>query len=117
MRVTERAASRRVGGSGARGRGGDRGKAPGARARGPGKSGQREKRPGSREQRTFAMNVRLAREAAGLTQRDLARRAGLTQKWISEIELGHANPAIDTMAAVAAVVKVPVHRLLTPRST
>jgi transcriptional regulator with XRE-family HTH domain len=42
--------------------------------------------------------VRAYREALGLTQEMVARRAKLSAKFISEIENGHTNPSIDTVA-------------------
>jgi DNA-binding XRE family transcriptional regulator len=66
------------------------------------------------ERKFFAANTRRARQAAGLTQRDLAILTGLTQSWVSALEKGNANLRLDTMAAVAAAVKVPLHELLKP---
>lgn len=45
-----------------------------------------------------AGRVREFREAAGLTQETVARRAHLAAKYISEIENGHANPSIAVLA-------------------
>lgn len=36
----------------------------------------------------------MAREGMGLTQEDVARRAGITPKFLSQIENGHSNPSI-----------------------
>lgn len=66
------------------------------------------------ERQFFAINARRAREAAGLTQRELAMLTGLTQNWVSALEHGKANLRLDTMSAIAAVVKVPLHELLRP---
>jgi len=41
--------------------------------------------------------LREARQAAGLTQRALARRAGLPQPALSRIERDHASPRFDTL--------------------
>ena len=38
-----------------------------------------------------------ARRAAGLSQRDLARRAGVAQPAVSRIERGHLSPRLDTL--------------------
>ncbi len=70
--------------------------------------------PGLEERRNFGRNVRRARQAVGLTQRDVAGLTGLTQKWVSEIEQGHANVAIETMSALATALGVSVHRLTRP---
>jgi transcriptional regulator with XRE-family HTH domain len=52
----------------------------------------------------FGSEVRIARVSAGLTQRDLAARAGLTQAFVSQIERGLALPGIDSMVRVARVL-------------
>lgn len=41
--------------------------------------------------------LRTFREAAGLTQEVLARRAHLTGKFVSQIENGHVNPSVDAL--------------------
>jgi transcriptional regulator with XRE-family HTH domain len=46
----------------------------------------------------LARRVRRSRDAAGLTQEAVARRAHLTAKFISEIENGHVNPSIEVVA-------------------
>jgi predicted nucleotidyltransferase/DNA-binding XRE family transcriptional regulator len=44
--------------------------------------------------------LREARAAAGLSQAELAARAGVTQSVISAYEAGHRQPAIPTLAAL-----------------
>ena len=41
--------------------------------------------------------LREARRAAGLSQRELARRAGVAQPVLSRIERGHASPRFGTL--------------------
>ena len=41
--------------------------------------------------------IEVARRQAGLTQRDLARRAGTPQSAIARIESGRANPTVTTV--------------------
>src|SRR3954454_2652994 len=49
--------------------------------------------------------LRDARRAAGLTQRTVARSAGVSQPEIARLEAGHgANARIETWAACAAAV-------------
>jgi|ERR1051325_3961529 transcriptional regulator with XRE-family HTH domain len=43
-----------------------------------------------------------ARERAGLTQRDVAKRAGTSQPAIAKLEQGTTNPTIDTLTRYAA---------------
>jgi transcriptional regulator with XRE-family HTH domain len=46
-------------------------------------------------------NVRRVRQRAGLTQAELAQRAGLAQPAISLIEAGQANPTVQTLQLLA----------------
>lgn len=45
----------------------------------------------------FGVRLRHFREARGLTQEELARRANLSAKFVSQIENGHTNPSIDVV--------------------
>ena len=44
--------------------------------------------------------LRSARERAGLSQRELARRAGTAQSVIARIELGRTKPALETLERI-----------------
>lgn len=48
-----------------------------------------------------AANVRLLREAAGLSQVDLARRAGVDLRTITRVEAVHREPGVATLARIA----------------
>jgi len=56
--------------------------------------------------------VRELRHAYRITQEQLAERAGLSYKFIGEIERGKANPTIDTLYLVARAFRIEVHELL-----
>lgn len=57
---------------------------------------------------TIPDQVRAAREAQGLTQADLAERAGLTRKaTITDLE-GGANVTLETLHRVAAGLGLPL---------
>lgn len=45
--------------------------------------------------------VRTARKGAGLTQKQLAERSGLTQSNLSNIEKGTTRPTIDSLKKIA----------------
>ena len=61
----------------------------------------------------FGKTLRLIREAAGLTQDDLAEKAGKTQKTISKIENGGQRIYLDDLFHFAEALKVPTATLLT----
>ena len=42
-----------------------------------------------------------ARNNSGLTQKELAERAGIAQSDISKLENGHANPSLETLQRLA----------------
>jgi transcriptional regulator with XRE-family HTH domain len=57
--------------------------------------------------------IRDLREERGLTQREVARRAGLTPSGVGFIEHGQTrNPSAETVLAVARALGVPVEELL-----
>lgn len=56
----------------------------------------------SRVSNKFGSAVRAARTAAGITQEDLADRAGLDRSYIGGIERGERNPTISVIEKIAA---------------
>lgn len=44
--------------------------------------------------------IRVARHDAGLSQRDLAKRAGTSQATLSAYEAGRKSPSLDTLARI-----------------
>ena len=62
--------------------------------------------------RRLAESVRETRLAAGLTQAELAERAGLERKTISRIENQHLSPTIDTLVCIALVLRCDVAELI-----
>jgi len=55
----------------------------------------------------LANNVRLAREELGLSQSELARRAGLSKASISQLESAQSNPTVETVWALAQALGRP----------
>ena len=49
-------------------------------------------------------NIRAARENNGLTQAELADRAGVSQPLIARIESNNVDPTIDTLYSVVAAL-------------
>ena len=57
--------------------------------------------------------LREMREAASLTQRDLAKKARVTQGYIAQLEMGlRKNPSLETLKRLAKALGVPVTALL-----
>lgn len=54
----------------------------------------------------FASRLRELREAAGLTQPQLAERAGMTRDGISHLEQGRRKPSWETVLALCAALGV-----------
>ena len=62
--------------------------------------------------------LRELRDAAGLTQRALANRAGVTVNTVSELERGeNDNPTLGVLKALAVALGVPVTALFEQPAT
>jgi transcriptional regulator with XRE-family HTH domain len=59
-------------------------------------------------------NVRRARIEKGLTQEELAERAGTSQFYVSSLEAGRRNPTVVTVASLAKALDVDHLALLRP---
>jgi transcriptional regulator with XRE-family HTH domain len=59
----------------------------------------------------FGDRIRQLRQAAGMTQEDLAERCGLFRTYMSRIETGKANPTLSMICALATSLGVPVVEL------
>ncbi|NYH76881.1 transcriptional regulator with XRE-family HTH domain [Actinopolyspora biskrensis] len=62
----------------------------------------------------IAPALRHAREDAGISLNELAKRAGLAKSTLSQLESGAGNPSVETLWAVAATLEVPFSRLVEP---
>lgn len=60
----------------------------------------------------LAWVVKEAREAAGLTQSQLAGFAGLSEIYLSSLERGHRGDSINALMQIAAVLKIPTSELM-----
>lgn len=60
--------------------------------------------------------VRDAREAAGLTQRELASRMGTSQAAVARLEAGGVGATLTTLQKVATALNLEVAVLLRPAS-
>jgi len=52
--------------------------------------------------------IRDAREAAGVTQTELAARMGVAQSAVSRIEAGRANITVEMLTRIAAALGAPL---------
>ena len=64
--------------------------------------------------RTFARNLRQAREAAGLLQRELAKAAGMPPTRVGDIEVHAPNVTLDTVTRLATSLSLTEIDLLRP---
>jgi transcriptional regulator with XRE-family HTH domain len=62
--------------------------------------------------RIFYSNVLRLLDQRGMTKHDLAAASGVSISFISEITTGKGNPSLETMAAIAAGLDVPLPYLL-----
>jgi transcriptional regulator with XRE-family HTH domain len=60
----------------------------------------------------FAVNLRFARLAIGLSQEELGARSGLHRNYIGSVERNEKNISIDSMERIANVLGVDVVDLL-----
>jgi DNA-binding XRE family transcriptional regulator len=52
--------------------------------------------------------IKLWREYRGLTQQDLAGKAGISKPYLSQIESGKRQGTVETIAAIARALDVPL---------
>jgi transcriptional regulator with XRE-family HTH domain len=62
-------------------------------------------------QKALGQAVRRLRKEAGLSQRALAERIGLSPSWVSRVEGGDYDPSWGDMRRVAVALDVPLERL------
>jgi transcriptional regulator with XRE-family HTH domain len=65
----------------------------------------------------YLPNLRRLREKAGLSQEELAARAGLARTYISGIENGRRNPTVIVLYEIATQLGADPRELLDPTIT
>jgi ribosome-binding protein aMBF1 (putative translation factor) len=60
----------------------------------------------------FGKALRRRREAAEISQEELAHRAGLTRNYVSLLECGDRNPTLNAMAMLAQGLQITLLDLL-----
>ena len=68
----------------------------------------------SERYQSFLIRLRAAREQAGLTQAELARSVGRSQKWISKCERGERRVDIVELEDLATALQKPLHWFTRP---
>ena len=58
------------------------------------------------------MKIKALRERRGLSQEDLAARAGLSRGYLARLEIGLHDPTLTTLQKLAQALKVKVARLV-----
>ena len=69
---------------------------------------------GSDLRRIFGKNIKILRQAAGLSQEELAFRCHFARSYFSRIERGQSNPSLDAIEVLANNLGVAVWRLFEP---
>lgn len=84
---------------------------------GPYTVGMNTGRPAKRERTAFGARLHALREAAGLSQQDVAARLGITQPAYALWERRNVSVRVDQLCQVAKIFKVPVEDLFYEPST
>ena len=58
------------------------------------------------------LDVRQARQRVGISQKGLARKVGITQAFLSEVETGTKSPSLLTAAKLARALGCTIDELL-----
>lgn len=62
--------------------------------------------------KAFALVLRQKRLTKGLTQSDLASLAGLTSRYIRNLEAGRSSPTLDTLFGLACALEAKAHDIV-----
>src|SRR5262245_20392997 len=64
--------------------------------------------------RDVGATVRALRAQRGWSRRELGARSGLSERFLAQVETGHANPSLRSLAEIAAALGTSAASLLTP---
>lgn len=65
---------------------------------------------------TLGRTIRIYREQAGLIQKELARKLGYTNAWLSNLETGQLRPRRDQITAIEEALGIPPGVLMSIRA-
>lgn len=57
-------------------------------------------------QEKLGKNIKKAREKAGLTQEDVAKKVGIHVSYYSRIERGVVNPSVEILESIVKTLKI-----------
>lgn len=72
---------------------------------------KRRREAAARGTATLGQKLRAAREACGLTQAELADRAGVGAEYVSHAELDQREPSLSAAARIARELGIPLDEL------
>jgi len=59
----------------------------------------------------LGMTIKRQRTSLGISQQELAHRAGLHRTYISDLERGARNPSVESIEKLAAALQISVAKL------
>ncbi len=68
-------------------------------------------------QKILVFNVKRYRKLLGLSQKDLAKRVGISAPYMNEIEKGHKFPSSETLNSLCKALLVEPYQLFLDEST
>jgi transcriptional regulator with XRE-family HTH domain len=63
---------------------------------------------------TFATNLRRLRNAAGMSQEDLAHKAGINRSYFSKLETGSTYVGLEIIGNICSVLRIDPTELFAP---
>jgi transcriptional regulator with XRE-family HTH domain len=66
----------------------------------------------SKEYKALLSLIRAARERSGMRQTELAERLGLTQSWVSKIEMGERRLDLEELRQICAALDLDLVKLV-----
>jgi transcriptional regulator with XRE-family HTH domain len=67
-------------------------------------------------QRRYGVILQKQRTKAGLSQEELAFKAGVHRTYISQLERGLKCPSLATLLQISRALQMPLHQMLKPLS-
>jgi XRE family aerobic/anaerobic benzoate catabolism transcriptional regulator len=65
---------------------------------------------------SVGLRIRTLRKERGWSRRELGERAGLSERFLSQVEAGRGNPSVKSLAEIASALETSPAALLQPRT-